>query len=46
MLFYPMLQMVTEMMTIKGIFFPVHFSLCLERAADMGEGRLFVFGAP
>ena len=41
-----MLRMVTEMMTIKGIFFPVHFSLCLERAADMGEGRLFVFGAP
>lgn len=36
-----MLLMVTEMMTIKGIFLFV-FSLCLERGADMGEeGSLF-----
>ena len=27
-------------------FFSFHFSLCLERGTDMGEGRLFVFGAP
>ena len=27
----------------RDFFFFFSFSLCLERGADMGEGRLFVF---